>query len=78
MISGLEECVKNQYAWLWQMCTPDGHAPAISDSYTLDAETDLRRAAALIGRILASTSHAPPGPARWARRAALPSSGRAA
>lgn len=48
LIPGLEECVKNQYAWLWQMCTPDGHAPTISDSYTLDAEADLRRAAALI------------------------------
>ena len=47
-ISGLEECIKKQYTWLYQMTPPTGKTLQIGDSYALDAERDIATAASVM------------------------------
>lgn len=44
----LECSVRKQYEWLWQCVAPNGTALRISDSYGMDALSDIRRVSELI------------------------------
>jgi len=41
-IRDLESCIRRQYAFLRETATPDGRTLQLGDSYTMDAELDLR------------------------------------
>lgn len=46
-IEGLEESIRNQYAWIFQCLSPSGRALRFSDSYAMDGAADLKR----VGRL---------------------------